>query len=96
LIGFTPWLDQVAKKYSVTVSTSLQGNPTLSNGTAPGSINFSLSAQGPTGGVVNFLNDIESQSSGFLLTITSLDYTNDLSGGVSAEKINAQGTLFFR
>lgn len=96
LVGFGPWLNQIAKKYNVIASYSFQGQPTLSTSAAPGSIDFSLSAQGSTGDVVSFLNDIESQSPGFLLTLNSFDYMNDLSDGSAAETVKAQGILFTR
>jgi hypothetical protein len=96
LVGFGPWLNQVAKKYAVTVSYAFQGQPALSNGATPGSIDFSLTAQGSSGSVVSFLNNIESQSPGFILTFSSFDYTNDSSAGPAAETVKAQGTLFTR
>jgi hypothetical protein len=95
IVNFNSWLTKTASTYGVMVSSAFSGSgnpttqPTLSSA---GTIGFSLSVQGPVGSIAPFLKYIESDSTGFLLTLTSFDYTNDL----GEEKVNAQGILFFR
>ena len=95
IVDFNTWLGTVGKKDGVTVSSAFAGGGTptsLPTPSTPGVINFSLSINGPAGTTKQFLSDIETNLVGFPLTITSFDYTSDPSG----EKVNAQGTLFFR
>ena len=95
IVNFQPWLTTIAKKYNVTVTSAFQGDGTPTSAptpSAPGTILFSISIQGPIGSTVNFLHDIELNESGYLFTLSTFDYTSDSSG----EKINAQGTLFFK
>lgn len=95
IVNFSSWLDAIAKKYNVTVTLSLSGSgvpsaqPTPSS---PGTVDFSFTASGSTGNVTQFLKDAEMESSGFLFNLGSFDYTTE----ASSEKVNAQGTLFFK
>jgi hypothetical protein len=92
LINFGPWLNAIAARYNVVATYAFLNNPTLASVSAPGTMGFSLSVQGPQGSVDKFLKDIESQSAGFLLTLSSFDFTANSTG----ESLNAQGILFFQ
>ncbi len=95
IVNFSAWLTTIAAKYGVSVSFAFTGNGTpsaQSTASTPGTIDFSLSISGPVDKANQYLKDIESQSPGFLFTLHSFDYTTDSSG----EKLNAQGTLFFK
>jgi hypothetical protein len=92
LINFGPWLNAVAARYNVVVTYAFLNNPTPATVSTPGTTGFSISVQGSQGSIEEFLKDIESQSAGFLFTLSSFDFTADSIG----ESLNAQGTLFFQ
>jgi hypothetical protein len=95
IVNFNSWLVKTGASYGVSVSSAFvgSGNPSAqATAATPGTINFSLSVQGPAGSTTKFIAYLESGSTGYLLTLTSFDYTSDTSG----EKVNAQGILFFR
>lgn len=95
IVNFKQWLNTIAKKYGIDVSFAFTGNgtpSTQSTPSTPGTIDFSLTLTGSVASTTQYLNDIESQSPGFLFTLKSFDYTTDSSGA----KMNAQGTLFFK
>jgi hypothetical protein len=95
IVNFNSWLVKAGASYGVSVSSAFvgSGNPSVqATASTPGTINFSLSVQGPVGDTTKFIMYLESESTGYLLTLTSFDYTSDVSG----EKVNAQGILFFR
>jgi hypothetical protein len=92
LVTFAQWLAQLGNKYGVTANAAFQGSVTPSTGTAPGTAQFSFSAQGSPSAVAAFLDGMSAKSSGFLLTLTSFDVT----GSGSNESMTGQGILFFR
>lgn len=92
LVSFPQWLAQVGAKYDVTTSAGFQGSVTPPTGMTPGTVEFSFTATGAPTNIVAFLNDIDTQSSGFLLSLTSFTVTNT----GSSEQMTGQGTLFFR
>jgi Tfp pilus assembly protein PilO len=92
LVTFTQWLAQVGEKYNVTTDAVFQGSVTPPVGTAPGTVQFSFSAAGSMDDLAAFLNAINEQSSGFLVTINSFTVT---SGG-SSETMTGEGTVFFK
>ena len=92
LIGFGGWLNQIASSDGVTANFSFDGDPVPASGNIPGYVAFSLNASGPINNIVNFLDDIESKSPGFLLSIKSFDLTEQTAN----YQIVAQGQLFSR
>lgn len=92
LISFNTWIGQIAQKYGVIATVAYQGDPTPATASVPGSANFTMTAQGPEGSIVSFLDYLSSQAQGFILTFNTFDFTNDQ----SQEGIIAQGTIYFR
>lgn len=90
LIGFPQWVVNIGQAHHVTASVAFQGSNTPAAGSVPGSDNFSLTATGAPSDIVSFLQDIESQSPGFLLAIDSFDLTNN---GTS-DQLSAHGRVF--
>jgi hypothetical protein len=96
VVGFGPWLDKVAQKYSVTDKFLFQGTPVQPTASSPGTYGFTLDVQGSPNNIELFLKDIESQSVGFLLNIVSFDLTNNQSSDNTGGHFSAQGVVFFR
>lgn len=92
LITFSKWLTTIAQKYNVTAGSSFGGNPSNPGAGTPGVESFSLQAQGNQNDMVKFLQDIETESAGFLLSIDGFDFTTD---GANS-RITANGRLFFQ
>lgn len=92
LVTFTQWLAQLGAKYNVTTNAAFQGSVTPANGITPGTAQFSFTAQGAPQDLTDFLDGMNTKSSGFLLTLTSFDVT----GQGSTESITGQGMLFSR
>lgn len=95
IVNFNGWLTTIAAQYGINVSFAFTGSGTPSaqaTASTPGTIDFSLTMTGPVDKINLYLKDIESQSSGFLFSLHSFDYTTDPTGA----KINSQGTLFFK
>jgi hypothetical protein len=92
LVTFEQWLAQLGSKYDVTTNASFQNVVVVPQGTTAGTAGFSFDAEGSPSNIVSFLDEISSKSSGFLLSLSSFDFTSD---GTSA-KVTGQGTIFFR
>jgi hypothetical protein len=92
LIAFGDWVNTIAEAHQVTATVSFMGSPMPPSATAPGASDFSLEVDGPLDNIVAFLTDIESQSSGFLLQISSFDIAE--SNG--SDRLTGQGNVFFR
>ena len=93
LIGFGDLLNAVAASDTVTATFAFQGNPAIPQPGTAGTAAFSLDVVGAPDRIALFLRDIESNSTNFLLTITSFNLTNDGSGNGN---LTAQGSLFFQ
>jgi hypothetical protein len=100
LIGLTEWLNTIANNHEVAVKATFTGStqpPVISPAAdsivaTPGESNFSLEVSGPLSNIIAFLNDIETQSPGFLIEINSFDLTTSGAG----YQLEAQGDAFFR
>lgn len=92
LIGFNAWIGQVAAQYKVNASVSFRGDPVPPSGNAPGTAGFTLTAQGPEGSLIPFFDYLTTRATGFIVSFTSVDFTNDQ----SAESLTAQGITYFR
>ncbi len=93
LINFPTWLSPIAQADGVTVNATLGDNLNPPSGGTPGTAPFSLNAQGSPAGIAAFLEDIESKSQSFLLTVSAFDMTSQANG--SAE-LTAQGYVYFQ
>lgn len=92
LVTFTQWLSALGAKYGVTTDAVFQGSVVPPAGTTPGTAQFSFSAQGAPTDLTGFLDGMNERASGFLVSLSSFDVTND---GTN-ESMTGQGTLFFR
>ncbi len=92
LLGFSAWMGQAAARFQVNATVSYQGNPTLPSGDTPGNTGFTLTAQGSGGSMVPFLDYIAAKAPGFIISFTSVDFTNDR----NQETVTAQGIAYFR
>jgi len=92
LVTFGSWLARVGNQYSVTTNATFQDSFVPPQGTSAGTAGFSFDAEGSPSNLIAFLDEIDTKSSGFLLTITSFDFTSD---GTNA-KVTGQGTIFFQ
>jgi hypothetical protein len=92
LVTFEQWFSDVGKQDGVVADASLQGSITPAQGSAPGSIQFAFTIDGPLNGVTGFLNDVNTTASGFIVSIGSFDVT---ANGASYH-VAGQGTLFSR
>jgi Tfp pilus assembly protein PilO len=92
LLTFAQWLSQLGAQYGVTANAAFQGAVVPRAGTTAGTAQFSFNAEGSPANMATFLDALNVQSTGFLVSLTSFDVTSD---GVN-EKIVGQGTLFFQ
>jgi Tfp pilus assembly protein PilO len=97
LIDFSQWIAGIAAQNQVAANVSFNGNPVAPppaapGQTAPGQAPFSLSITGSLNNIIAFLSDIESQTPGFLLRLTSFD----LESTNGSYQWSGQGTVFFR
>ena len=92
LIGFSEWLNNAAAVNEVTTNMSFQGNAAPASDVAPGTAQFSFTATGAPTNLAAFLNDVETQASGFLVQITSFDMTS----ANGTYQVTGQGNVFFR
>lgn len=92
LIGFPQWASALAQAHGVSASASFTGQATGATDSSPASDAFSMEVTGSSNGVISFLEDIETRTSGFLIAIDSFDFrTNDTS-----YTLTAQGRVFSR
>jgi hypothetical protein len=92
LIGLSPWLTGIAQKHNVTVSFSFTGTKTAATASTPGIDAFSLGVDGAPADIAAFLEDIEYQAPGFLLSIDSFTLANQ----GNSYHLSAQGEAFSR
>jgi len=98
LIDFNQWITGLAGQNQISASVSFNANGitppsvTASGQHMAGQASFSLSATGGLNNIIFFLNEAESQASGFLLNINSFDLTNTN----GAYQWTGQGVAFFR
>lgn len=92
LIGFPQWVVGIGQAHAVSASVTFQGSGVPAAATTPGSDSFSLVATGALPDIVSFLDDIEVNVPGFLLTIDSFELVNN---GAQYE-LSAQGRVFSR
>ena len=93
LIGFSQWVSGIASRYQVSANASFQGNgPPVMTASGAGQAPFSLSASGSLDNLTAFTTDLQSNASGFLLTLTSFT----LAEKNGTYDLNSQGIVFFR
>jgi hypothetical protein len=92
LINFPQWLQTVAATYNVTADFSFTTSMVPATPTNPGTIGFSLTANGGNANVISFLKNIESQEPGFLLSLGPVT----LSQNGDNTNVVVGGNLFFR
>ncbi len=90
LIGFSQWLNALARAHNISVSFSFRGDNTPATESIPGNDGFSLSSTGLSNDLSAFLKDIETQSPGFLLNVDSFDLVNSAPN----YRLSLQGKLF--
>lgn len=90
LIGFSNWLQNIGAAHHVTTSFSFTGSNVAATNGAPGIDGISLSADGSASDIAAFLQDLEFQAPGFLLSIDTFTLTNQ---GQNYH-LSAQGKLF--
>lgn len=90
LIGFPSWMNGVAAAHNVSVTIAFQGSDIAATASMPGSDGFSMSAMGAESDLVAFINDLENQAQGYLISIDSFELVNQ--GG--SYRLSAQGRVF--
>lgn len=90
LIRFSDWLSGIAAAHQVTTSFSFTNSNSAAAADTPGTDGISLSAEGSADNLAAFLQDIEFQAPGFLLSIDSFTLTNQ----GQDYHLAAQGRLF--
>jgi hypothetical protein len=90
LIGFSTWLNGIAQSDGVTASFSFTGSDTPATLTTAGTDTFSLAVQGSLTAIATFLENIEYQAPGFLLSIDTFSLVSE--GGNYT--LNGQGRVF--
>jgi hypothetical protein len=92
LVTFEQWLARIGSQYDVTTDAGFQNSIVAPEGATVGTAGFSFDAEGSPANLISFLDDISTKSSGFLLTLSSFEFTSD---GTNA-KVTGQGMVFFR
>jgi outer membrane murein-binding lipoprotein Lpp len=92
LVTFTQWLAQLGAKYNVTTDAAFQGSVVPSAAGTAGTAQFFFSAEGSPDNLTAFLDGMNAQSSGFLVSITAFDVTNNEAN----DRMTGQGILFFQ
>jgi len=93
LINVPPAITALATADGVTATFSFQGNPSVPPAGSVGTVPFSLGAQGPLNNVTSFLADVETKTTGFLLTINSFDVVNN---GAGTANLTGNGVIYFQ
>jgi len=92
VIGFPPWLSDVARARHVAVSLTWGADHDPQPGTL-GFVGFSMNANGSSENLLGFLRDVEFHSSRFLVDLTSFDLVRT-SG--SEYGVISQGKVYFK
>ena len=92
LIDFPRWIDGLARGRNVASSFSFSGDVVQPGASNPGYANFSLSASGAVGDVIDFLKDVEFRVPRFLVDFTNIDF----SGSGSNYRVSLSGKVFFK
>lgn len=92
LVTFGSWFSRIGSQYGVTANATFQNSFVPAAGTSAGTAGFSFDAEGSPANIISFLDEIDTKSSGFLLAVTSFNFTSD---GTNA-KVTGQGTVFFQ
>jgi hypothetical protein len=92
LIGFSGWINSVANAHGVSSKVVFQGKLVPPSATGPGQAGFSLTVTGDMSNIISFLNDIETKTPGFLLSLSSFDLVN----ASPHYQVSVQGNVFFR
>jgi hypothetical protein len=79
IFGFQAFLQSMARVHQVDVSFSYDGAPVLSVGTQPGYFPFSANVTGAVQNSREFLDELESKTTKFLVNIDTVDVTADQS-----------------
>lgn len=89
LLSFPPYVERISGVHNVGSTFAFAGPPILSQGNQPGYIPFTLGVTGSPENIRDFLNDLESKSTRFLVNIDSvefaasgIDYRADMKGRV--------------
>ncbi|HEX4104478.1 MAG TPA: hypothetical protein VHZ04_03350 [Candidatus Paceibacterota bacterium] len=90
LIGFSTWLAGIAQTDNVTASFSFTGNNAPPTASTPGTDSFTLGVDGSAAAIASFLQDIEFNAPGFLLSVDSFSLTSQ---GTNYH-LAAQGKVF--
>ena len=99
LINFDKWISNIAAGYQVQVTPAFQGTPgpaALDGESGTGILNaqgFTLTANGTTANLTNFLKYLETQSAGFLLQVSTFQLTTGQSNGT---QLVVNGFIYYR
>lgn len=91
LISFPGYLEEAGRVYGLSISFSFDGNPTTPGAGQPGFAYFTVSTSGSLARIVEFLKNVETKSTKFIVGFDSTDIS--ASGDVYRAKIG--GRVFF-
>lgn len=92
LLGFSPWIHDLAQARQVGLDFSFTGNPVPPTDDAPGLAGFNFETSGNLSNILEFVKDLEYRSQRFLITISGFNITQS-SGNY---RFSGQGQVFFR
>lgn len=92
LINFAQWLQSTAGADNITADFSFTANTVPATQNSPGTVGFSLTADGRSNDIVSFLKELELQAPNFLLSFNSFNLTQN----GDDTKIVTGGNIFFR
>jgi hypothetical protein len=92
LLGITRAIDAIARTRNVTFKFSFSGGESPGSSGVAGNISFSIEAEGSYENVRDFLTDLESKSTRFVMMFDNITFKT-ISGGY---RVNVQGKTFFR
>ncbi|MBI2033883.1 MAG: hypothetical protein HYT13_02170 [Candidatus Liptonbacteria bacterium] len=93
LLGFSIYLDALAKNYGVSLGFNFQGETNAAQKDSPGSLGFALSLTGGLSNNLEFLKALEAKSARFLFVVQNFSL-NRKSGG--DYNMSVQGLVFFK